>query len=162
MALVTHIIAANLFCLIGAWQVTLAPRQAHRWAGHALLCLGTVAVVAGLAAIVNTPIRPADGPLVNVLRWVVALGWLGTLWLGARAAWQRDFARHGIWMAYALAFAFGAGSTILVAIPVELVFGETSGVLYDLTLNGGYVLNLIVVTLILRRRAARRQVPVWS
>ena len=102
--------------------------------------------------------QPGTGPLLFVLRLVVASAMAGCLVVGVSAARRRDFAAHRAWMIRAYALAVAAGTQVFTQGFGEAVVGhgELRG---DLLKAAGWAINLAVAEWVIRRPARRRRLP---
>lgn len=152
---VVHIIAASLFCVLGAFQFVPHFRRRHRgWhraAGRILIPLGLAAAISGLWMTVFSAHTPHDGELLLVLRLIFGSGMALSLVLGFAAVRRRDYAQHSAWMMRSYAIALGAGTQVLTAMPWLLLGTQPSELGWALSMAAGWLLNLAVVERIIRR-----------
>jgi len=162
VALVTHIVGSVFFALVGAFQLVASIRRRHpawhRRAGRALAVAGLLVGGSALWLTLFHDPQPGTGPVLFVLRLVVAPGMAGCLVAGVVAARRRDFAAHRAWMIRAYALALGAGTQVFTQGFGEVVVGhgELRG---DLLKAAGWVINLAVAEWVVRRPARRRTTP---
>jgi hypothetical protein len=78
--------------------------------------------------------------------------------LGFAAIRRGDVSRHRAWMTRAYALALGAGTQVFTKGIGPAVFG-TSELSLDLSLGAGWVINLAVAELVIRRHVQRRSRP---
>ncbi len=159
---VIHVISATLYCLLGAFQFTLAFRLrwpfVHRRAGRVLAVSGLLAAGSGLWMTVSYPIPTSlQGPLVFGVRLVVALAMLASILIAWSSILRRDVARHEAFMIRAYALGQGAGTQALVLLPWMLISGESGGLTRDLLMTLAWTINVAVAESIIasRRRAPR-------
>ncbi len=156
---VLHIIAATIYCVLGAFQFAPGFRRNHlRWhrvAGRLLVVAGLVAAFAGLWMAMTYAIVPADGPLLHVFRLLAGAGMVLGLVLAYLAIRRRDVAQHRAWMARAYAIGQGAGTQALTQGPLLLIFGPPDEMSRALLMGGAWVLNLAVAEWLIRRKPAR-------
>ncbi|WP_457187100.1 DUF2306 domain-containing protein [Nocardioides sp. P5_E3] len=161
VALVVHIVGAAVFALVGAFQLVPGIRRRHpRWhrrAGRVLAVAGLMVAGSALWLTLFYEAQPGTGPLLFVLRLVVASAMAGCLVTGVVAARRRDFATHRAWMIRAYALAVAAGTQVFTQGFGEAVVGhgELRG---DLLKAAGWVINLAVAEWVIRR-PARRPAP---
>jgi len=159
-ALVTHIVGAAVFALVGIFQFVPGIRRRHRaWHRRA----GRVVVAAGLAVagsalwltLFYEP-QPGTGDLLYVLRLVFGSAMVGCLALGFTAIRRRDIAAHRAWMIRAYAIGLGAGTQVFTEGIGGAIFvtGDLTG---DLAKGAGWVLNLAVAEWAIRRPTSARQ-----
>jgi hypothetical protein len=159
VALVVHIVASAVFALVGAFQLVPGIRRRHpgwhRRAGRVLAVAGLLVAGSALWLTLFYDAQPGTGPLLLVLRLVVAPAMVGCLVAGVAAARRRDFATHRAWMIRAYALALGAGTQVFTQGFGEAVVGhgELSG---DVLKAAGWVINLAVAEWVIRRPARRR------
>ncbi|MBD3923267.1 DUF2306 domain-containing protein [Nocardioides cavernae] len=159
VALVVHIVGAAVFALVGAFQLVAGIRRRHpRWhrrAGRVLAVAGLMVAGSALWLTLFYDPQPGTGPLLFVLRLVVASAMVGCLVVGVAAARRRDFATHRAWMIRAYALAVAAGTQVFTQGFGEAVVGdgELRG---DLLKAAGWAINLAVAEWVIRRPARRR------
>ncbi len=154
---VVHIISVTVFALLGAFQFAPRLRQHgrrwHRTAGRLVAPFGLAASVSGLWMALFYKIVPADHILTKSFRLAAGVGMATSLVLGVNAIRSRDFERHRSWMMRGYALGLGAGTQVFTALPWMLVSGETpTGISFAMVMGAGWVINLVVVEWLLRRR----------
>ena len=82
---------------------------------------------------------------------VVAVLFLIVLGLGVAAIRRGEVARHRVWMLRAYALTLGAATQTVMLLPVFLIFGSVEGTAFDLVFISGWLLNLAVAELVIRR-----------
>lgn len=99
---VVHIVAATLYCLLGAFQFVPSLRRRHpRWhrvAGRLLVPAGIAAALAGVWMALFYPLLPIDGALLIGLRVSFGAAMAVSIVLGFVAILRRDLVRHRAWM----------------------------------------------------------------
>nr|WP_300046893.1 DUF2306 domain-containing protein [uncultured Nocardioides sp.] len=159
VALVVHIASTAVFALVGAFQFVPAIRRRHpgwhRRAGRVIAVAGLMVAGSALWLTLFHDPQPGTGPLLLVLRLVVASAMAGCLVTGVVAARRRDVATHRAWMIRAYALAVAAGTQVFTQGFGEAVVGqgELRG---DLLKAAGWVINLAVAEWVIRRPARRR------
>jgi len=166
--LVVHMFAACIALVLGPWQFIpwiRARRRLHRTIGRVYLMVGVVP-----AAIAAVPVALLSGRLLTAIGLTIpAVLWLVTGALAYRAVRRQDYSSHQDWMTrnYALTF-LAVTSRILV--PVLLLGGiafagaNVSAVRHDATSMIpvgqllGWMVNLVVAEILIRRRHARAAV----
>ena len=158
VAIVAHIVAMSVFCLLGAFQFSPALRGRrgwHRTAGRILIPAGFIAALASmwLAVFFN---GPAEEFALAMVRLVFAVPMIIFLVMAVIAITRRDFTAHGAWMTRAFAIAVTGGTQALVIILWSIPFGEvdTSGETW--LVGAGFVINSVVAELLILRRSRRR------
>jgi uncharacterized membrane protein len=151
-----HILSATVFCVLGAFQFDAALRQqyqqVHRIAGRVLVACGLLAALTGLWMTVCYPI-PAElqGPLLFWIRIAVAMAMLLAIVTSTKAVLQQRLAHHRAWMVRAYALGQGAGTQVLLLLPVSLWAGAPKLLLRDILMAAAWGLNVVAAEWILRR-----------
>ncbi len=157
---VVHVVAASIFAVLGAFQFSPSIRRRgprwHRRAGWVVTACGIVGASSGLWMQATYQLPEDDGALLAAFRVVFGSGMLVSLVLGAVAASQRDFARHGAWMLRGYAIGMGAGTQVLTHAPWVLLLGKPDVLTRALLMGAGWVINLAVAECIIRRTHDRR------
>jgi hypothetical protein len=157
LAVVLHIVCASLFCVLGALQFDSALRQRfprlHRINGRVAAPCGIVAALTGLWMTAAYAI-PAElqGPLLYSVRMAVGLAMALAVTLSVHAVLQRRIAQHKAWMVRAYALGQGAGTQVLILLPVTLLAGAPSFVFRDLLMASAWGLNMVFAEWLIRRR----------
>jgi uncharacterized membrane protein YozB (DUF420 family) len=155
-----HIVGATVFVIFGALQFSarLRRRSWHRKAGRVLLAVGLVTSLSGLWLTALRSISGDSSELLFLFRLLAGLGMALSIVLGFAAIRRRDIKRHRAWMIRAVAIGLGAGTQVLTLGFGEAIFGKTE--LSVALLNGaGWVINLAVAELAIRRRPRRQATP---
>ncbi|MBD3752834.1 MAG: DUF2306 domain-containing protein [Micrococcales bacterium] len=155
-AIVAHIVSMSVFCLVGAFQFSPALRSRRAWhrrAGRMLIPIGFLAALSGawLAIFFR---GPDDEYPLAVVRLVFSAAMAAFLALSVRAIAQRDFRAHAAWSIRAFAIAVSGGTQALVAILWAIPFGEADAAGETWVVAAGFLINLGVAELIIRRRRA--------
>jgi uncharacterized membrane protein len=154
---VLHIVCASLFCLLGAFQFDSALRQRlprlHRIAGRVAAPCGIAAALTGLWMTAAYAI-PAElqGHLLYGVRMVVGLAMTLAVVVSVRAILQGRIARHKAWMVRAYALGQGAGTQVLILLPVTLIAGAPTFIFRDVLMASAWGLNVVVAEWVIRRR----------
>ena len=156
-----HIISVSLYSLLGALQFAPGFRRRksrwHRAVGKWILVpCGLAAALSGLWMTQFYPWPKGDGELLYVFRLMFGSAMLSSIVLGAFAAWRRDYARHGEWMMRGYAIGLGAGTQVFTHLPWLLFFGAPDELTRALLMAAGWVINIVVVELIIRKRRVRK------
>ncbi|WP_394253440.1 DUF2306 domain-containing protein [Arthrobacter pityocampae] len=153
---VLHIFGATLYTLLGAFQFVPSLRQGrrtwHRKAGRILFPAGLVAALTGLWMACFSALPPSDGPLLLAFRLLFGTGMALSLLLGVRAVIRGDIRAHGAWMTRAYAIGLGAGTQALILILPELLGSPPGVTLRALLMGAGWLVNLLVAEIVIRRR----------
>lgn len=158
VAIIAHIVAMTVFCLLGAFQFSPALRTRlgwHRTAGRVLIPAGFIAAMASiwLAVFFNGP--PAERALAWV-RLVFAVLMIIFLVMAVIAITSRDFAAHGAWMTRAYAIAVSGGTQALVVAFWTIPIGDVDAYGETWLVAVGFVINCVAAELLVRRRSGRR------
>ncbi|WP_237103327.1 DUF2306 domain-containing protein [Nonomuraea sp. MG754425] len=158
--IVAHVVGVTAYTAGGAFQFAARFRRRrrgwHRAAGRVLVGCGLVAALSGLWMTTFSALPPGDEGLLTVFRWVAGTAMLGSLVLGFLAVRRRDIRRHRAWMIRAYAIGLGAGTQALTQAAWLLGGGGPPGPLARaLLLALGWVINVVVAELIIRRRGWR-------
>jgi uncharacterized membrane protein YozB (DUF420 family) len=154
---VMHIMCASVFCVLGALQFDSALRQrfprVHRIAGRVAAPCGIVAALTGLWMTAAYAI-PAEmqGPLLYGVRMVVGLAMTLAVVVSVRAVLQRRITQHTAWMVRAYALAQGAGTQVLILLPVTLLAGAPTFFFRDVLMASAWGLNMAVAEWVIRSR----------
>jgi hypothetical protein len=152
-----HIVSALLFCILGAFQFDSALRlrsmRRHRLAGRLLVPAGAAAALTGMWMTYRYPI-PAElqGRLLYGVRMVVGLAMTAALAVSVRAVLQRRIAQHKAWMVRAYALGQGAGTQVIIMLPVTLLVGAPTFIFRDVLMALAWGLNTVFAEWIIRRR----------
>jgi uncharacterized membrane protein len=164
--LVAHVFTATVALVLGPLQFVPAIRARRRWhrrIGGTYLLVGVLP-----AALTAVPIALLSGRIVTQVGLVVpAVGWLVTGWLAIRAIRRGDVDAHRAWMTrnYALTFlAVTARIVVPVVLLTLLVTGTVAradastaaAALIPIGQVLGWMINLVVAEVLIRRRAAAR------
>ncbi|WP_018353296.1 DUF2306 domain-containing protein [Longispora albida] len=163
--LVAHIFTATVALVLGPLQFmpkVRAHKRIHRTLGRAYLLAGVLP-----SAVSAIPVAAWSGRLLTqVGLTTAAVLWLITGGLAYRAARRRDFIGHRAWMMrnYALTFlAITARILVPVLLLVQIPFGgahagsigERAPSMIPIGQTFGWIINLIVVEILIRRAARR-------
>jgi uncharacterized membrane protein YozB (DUF420 family) len=152
-----HIVCASLFCVLGALQFDSALRQSfpllHRIAGRVAAPCGIVASLTGLWMTAAYAIPPElQGPLLYGVRLVVGLAMTLAVIVSVRAVLQRRIAQHKAWMVRAYALGQGAGTQVLILLPVTLLAGAPTFIFRDVLMASAWGLNMAFAEWVIRSR----------
>ncbi|WP_433043137.1 DUF2306 domain-containing protein [Dactylosporangium sp. CS-033363] len=161
--LVVHIFTAAVALVVGPLQFmprVRARRRLHRVLGRVYLLGGVLP-----SALATVPVAIWSGrPLTQVGLTTAAVLWLATGVLAYRAARRRDFTAHRAWMMrnYALTLlAVTARLLVPLLLLTQLPFGGAPDpkALIPAGQTLGWIVNLIVAELLIRRASASRGSP---
>ncbi|GAB3892984.1 DUF2306 domain-containing protein [Kibdelosporangium lantanae] len=150
---VLHIVGASVYCVLGAFQ--FVPREWHRTAGRLLVPCGLVAALAGLWMAAFYPL--ADDVVLKSMRFTAGTAMAVSLVLGYLAVRRRDFVTHRAWMIRAYAIGLGAGTQVFTSLAWLAVAGTPGHLGVDVAMGAGWVTNIVVAELAIRR-VHRRQI----
>ncbi|GLW31538.1 hypothetical protein Areg01_44780 [Actinoplanes regularis] len=157
---VAHIIAAILYCVVGAFQFAPAFRRRrprwHRVAGRFLVAAGSTVAVSGMWMAVFYDLPPVDGVLVEIMRLIVGTVTVVSLVLAVVTIRRRDIASHRAWMIRAYALAQGAGTQVFTHLPALLIGGTPSVGARAVMMAAGWIINILVAEWIIRGRPGLR------
>ncbi|WP_314506049.1 DUF2306 domain-containing protein [uncultured Microbacterium sp.] len=158
LPVILHIVGATVYCGLGAFQFVPSLRQRHpRYhglAGRVLVPAGLVAAASGLWMTTVYDLPAADGGKLPLIRWVFGLVMIAALVLGFAAVLRRDFATHRAWMMRAYAIGLGAGTQVLTTVPWMIATGGLDTTSKTIAMTAGWVINLAVAEIIIRRSPA--------
>jgi len=154
---VLHIVSATLFCLLGAFQFDLALRRRvpglHRAAGSVAAPCGIVAALTGLWMTLGYDMPAAlQGGLLYGVRLLVGLAMALAIAMAVVAVLRRRIDEHSAWMLRAYALGQGAGTQVLIMLPVAWVVGAPTFLLRDVLMVSAWGLNVIFAEWLIRRR----------
>ena len=164
LPVVIHIVAAVVYCLLGAVQFTTAPNRAtpamvrrrrrgwHRAAGRIVVVCGLATALSGLWMTLFYRLPAIDGELLWGFRLVFGSGMAVSIGLGFAAIRRRDVAHHRAWMIRGYAIGQGAGTQVFTSVPPLLLFGPPDEFGRAMSMLAGWVINLAVAEWIIRRR----------
>jgi hypothetical protein len=152
-----HIVAASLFCLLGASQFSAGLRQhAPRWhqvAGRVVAASGVLAAISGMWMAARFAIPEAlQGSLLLGVRLLVGAAMAVAMVLAVQAAIHRNTAGHRAWMVRAYALGQGAGTQVVLLLPWMLTLGPPSALQRDVLMSLAWLLNLLVAEKIIHGR----------
>jgi hypothetical protein len=156
---VLHIVGGGVFLVLGALQFSPRMRQRHptwhRRSGRALMLLGVTAALAALWMTLFYPRQIGTGSILHTMRLIFGTALAVTIILAFRAIKRRDAAQHRAWMIRAYAIALAAGTQAVTIGVGEAIFGKAV-LTTDLSTSAGWIINLAVAEVIIRRPSAQR------
>ena len=143
--------------MLGAFQFDAALRRRaprlHRVAGRLAAPCGLLAAATGLWLTFGRDIPLAQqGALLRAARVVVGLAMALAITVSVRAVLQGRIAQHRAWMLRAYALGQGAGTQVLILLPVSVIAGEPTYFFRDLLMASAWGLNAVVAEWLIRRR----------
>lgn len=160
LPVILHIVSSLVYCLVGAFQFAPVRRYNiawHRLAGRVLAVAGMISALSGLWMTQLYPL-PAQlqGTLLYIVRLLVGLGMLASIILAWMRILKKDVASHRAWMIRGYALGQGAGTQVVVILPVALLFGDPSGLPRDILMTLAWVINLLVAEWMIRKPQTRQ------
>jgi hypothetical protein len=155
---VTHIVAASLYCVLGAFQFVPGLRRRggwHRTAGRLLVPCGLLTALSGLWMTLFFPRPDADGALLTGIRLVVGTAMVASIVLGFAAIRRRDFTEHRAWMIRGYALGMGAGTQAVTQLPWIVAVGPLDKLSKALLMLAAWLINVAVAEWAIRRRPVR-------
>jgi hypothetical protein len=162
--LVLHIVTSVLFSVVGALQFSPKFRRQyvrwHRYAGRVLVLCGLVSGLTGLWMNQFFAPGPHDGALLYGFRVLFGVAMVACIAIGWTSIRRRDVVGHRAWMSRAYAIGQGAGTQALVHLMWMIFLPLPGEAARAWLMGGGWIINLAVVELVLRRAqvAPRRTV----
>ncbi|GAA2041505.1 DUF2306 domain-containing protein [Agromyces tropicus] len=154
---VVHIVASVVFLVVGALQFvpSLRRRRWHRISGRVLAPAGLAAALSGMWMAVFYDLPDSNGPALLAMRLVFGTVMAVAIVVAFLAIRRGDVVTHSAWMTRAYAIGLGAGTQVFTFLPWTLVLGEPGPTATALLMGAGWVLNLAVAEVVIRRRARR-------
>lgn len=150
-----HLVAGLVFALVGPLQFSTALRQRapkiHRMMGYAFVVSTTFIGVSGLWMNVFFP--PVGGALKLSANWVFGVALLLSVALAMRSIFARDVQRHRAWMIRTFAIGMGVATQRWILLPIFVALGEFDDTLIGVGVWGGWLLNVAIAEVVIRKRA---------
>lgn len=152
-----HVVSASVFCVLGAFQFDSAIRlrypRLHRISGRVVAPCGVLAALTGLWMTTRSDIPAAlQGSLLCGVRVLVGLAMMLAIALSIRAVLHGRIAAHKAWMIRAYALGQGAGTQVLIMLPMSMIVGAPTFLLRDVLMASAWALNVIFAEWLIRRR----------
>jgi uncharacterized membrane protein len=157
--IVAHIIGSSVFLVLGALQFapSLRRRRWHRIAGRVVAPAGLVSALSALWMTLFYALPDAvTGPGLPMVRVVLGTAMAGAIVAAFVAIRRGDVRTHSAWMTRAYAIGLGAGTQVLVFLPYTLMAGTPAPLTHTLLMTAGWVINLVVAEVVIRRRGRSR------
>lgn len=155
LPVVSHIIGASLFCVLGAFQFVPGFRRRrpgwHRAAGRLLVPCGLIAALSGMWMTLFYPLPAGDGDLLGGFRLLFGSAMIVSIVLAVTAIRRRDIVRHRAWMIRGYAIGQGAGTQVFTNVPWIVIVGTPNEFTRALLMAAGWVINLAIAEWIIRR-----------
>lgn len=152
-----HIVGSSVFLLLGALQFAPALRR-HRWhriAGRIVAPAGLLSALSALWMTLFYDMPAVNGVALFVMRLGFGTAMAASIVLAFVAIRRGDVATHSAWMTRAYAIGLGAGTQVFTFLPWTLVFGAPDEAMHAVLMGAGWVINLAVAEVVIRRRAMR-------
>ena len=153
-----HVLSAVPYAVLGAFQFSSRLRRRrprwHRRTGKAVVALGLLVAFSGLWMTLFYARQPGTGELSYLFRLAFGSALAACIVLGFSAIRRGDVTTHRAWMTRAYAIALAAGTQV-VTLGIGSAVSGTSVLITDLALGAGWVVNLAVAELVIRRWAVR-------
>ena len=159
VAVIAHVVAMSVCCLLGAFQFSprLRTRRGwHRSAGRVLVPAGLIAALSGVWLGVSFS-GARDEFAMAMVRLFFLVPMTLFLVLAVIAITRRDFVAHGSWMTRAYAIAVAGGTQALVLVLWTIPFGDVDGSGEAWFVAAGFVINSLAAELLIRQRSRRRR-----
>lgn len=155
---IVHIVASSTFLLLGALQFapSLRRRRWHRRAGRVLVPAGLLSALSGMWMAVFYDLPATNGPVLLGMRLLFGAAMAAGIVLAFVAIRRGDVTTHSAWMTRAYAIGLGAGTQVFTFLPWTLFFGAPGQAVNAVLMGAGWVINLAVAEVVIRRRARRR------
>jgi uncharacterized membrane protein len=154
---VVHIIGATVFALLGALQFAPSLRR-HRWhriSGRIAAPAGLLAALSGLWLTLFSDLPASDGQALSVIRLVFGTAMAASIVVAFVAVRRGDIRTHSAWMTRGYAIGLAAGTQVFTLMPWLLLFGVPDVNVRAVLMAAGWVINLAVAEIVIRRRDAR-------
>jgi uncharacterized protein YciI len=157
--IVTHVVAATLYAVVGAFQFSGGIRRYrngwHRAAGVVLVPAGALVAVSGIWMTATYDLPAHDDGALALLRYAVGAAMLAELALAVVALVHHDYPAHGAWMTRAYALGMGAGTQLFTAGPLTAV-DDPPAWARAAAMGLGWAINAVVAEVVIRRRRRAR------
>ena len=154
---VVHIVASIVFLVLGALQFapSLRRRRWHRIAGRIVAPAGLLSATSALWMTLFYALPASNGPALLVMRLVFGTAMAAGIIVAFVAIRRGDIRTHSAWMTRSYAIGLGAGTQVFTFLFGTLLFGEPGEAMNAVLMGAGWVINLAVAEVVIRRRAAR-------
>ena len=152
-----HIVASSVFLVLGALQFVPTPRRRrwHRIAGRIVAPAGLLSALSALWMTLFYSMPAVNGVALHVMRLGFGTAMAAAVVIAFVAILRGDVSTHSAWMTRAYAIGLGAGTQVFTFLPWTLVFGAPDEAVHAVLMGAGWVINLAVAEVVIRRRAAR-------
>ncbi|MGR0319596.1 DUF2306 domain-containing protein [Agromyces sp. ZXT2-3] len=154
---VVHIVSSVAFLVLGALQFapSLRRRAWHRRAGRVLAPAGVLSALSGMWMAVAYDLPAPSGTALMVMRLGFGAAMVAGIVIAVVAIRRGDVRTHSAWMTRAYAIGLGAGTQVFTFLPWTLVLGAPDETVHAVLMGAGWVVNLAVAEVVIRRRARR-------
>ncbi|WP_430645153.1 DUF2306 domain-containing protein [Agromyces sp. GXS1127] len=154
---VVHIVGSVVFLVLGALQFapSLRRKRWHRIAGRIVAPAGLLSAGSALWMTLLYDMPAINGPGLFIMRLVFGSAMAAAIVVAFAAIRRGDVTTHSAWMTRAYAIGIGAGTQVLTFAPWTLAFGAPDQFVHSVLMGAGWVINLVVAEVIIRRRASR-------
>ena len=152
---VVHIVSSVVFLVLGALQFapSLRRRRWHRLAGRVLAPAGVLSAGSAIWMTLFYAMPAVNGPARYVMRLGFGTAMAAAIVVAFVAIRRGDVRTHSAWMTRAYAIGLGAGTQVLTFLPWTLVLGAPDQAMHSVLMGAGWVINLVVAEVVIRRRA---------
>jgi uncharacterized membrane protein len=154
---VVHIVSVTVFSLLGALQFAPSLRR-HRWhrlSGRIVAPAGLLTALSGMWMAVFYALPAHDGEALLVMRLVFGTAMAAGIVVAFVAIRRGDVRTHSAWMTRAYAIGLGAGTQVFTLLPWAIIAGPADEGTHAVLMGAGWVINLAVAEVVIRRRANR-------
>ncbi len=154
---VVHIVASTVFLVLGALQFapSLRRRRWHRIAGRVVAPAGLLSATSALWMTLFYALPASSGPALLVMRLVFGTAMAAGIVVAFIAIRRGDVRSHSAWMTRSYAIGLGAGTQVFTFLFGTLLFGEPGEAMHAVLMGAGWIINLAVAEVVIRRRARR-------
>lgn len=157
--IVTHVVAATLYAVLGAFQFSSGIRRHrngwHRAAGVVLVPAGALVAASGIWMTATYDLPAHDDGALSLLRYAVGTAMLAELALAMMALVRHDYPLHGAWMTRAYALGMGAGTQLFTAGPL-MALDDPPAWARAAAMGLGWAINATVAEVVIRHRRRAR------
>ena len=154
---IVHIVGSVVFLVLGALQFAPSLRR-HRWhriAGRIVAPAGLLSAASALWMTLLSDLPANNGVALMVLRLGFGTAMAASIVVAFLAIRRGDVRTHSAWMTRAYAIGIGAGTQVFTFLPWTLVFGVPGEAAHAVLMGAGWVMNLAVAEVVIRRRVRR-------
>ena len=154
---VVHIVSSIVFLVLGALQFapSLRRRRWHRIAGRIVAPAGLLSATSALWMTLFYALPASNGPALMVMRLIFGTAMAAGIIVAFVAIRRGEIRTHSAWMTRSYAIGLGAGTQVFTFLFGTLLFGEPGEAMHAVLMGAGWVINLAVAEVVIRRRAAR-------